>query len=131
MRRIIQVMKNRLSIAAILFTMALPANANEGLDLAAKSKSMAAAPAAATAGTGQAPFMASRDPLAGIFLREEQERRGPSGTCTAAATDLCYDLTSGRLTYRGARQYMPQVDGLSPESVSLRRGSIVLRYTFK
>ena len=126
-----QGMKNRLSIAAALFVMSMPATANEGLDLAAKSRSMAAAPAAATAGTGTAPFMASHDPLAGIFLREEQERRGPSGTCTAAATDLCYDLTSGRLTYRGARQYMPRVDGLDADSVSLRRGGIVLRYTFK
>ena len=40
-------------------------------------------------------FVASHDPVAGIFLREEQERRGPSGTCEAAATDLCYDLASG------------------------------------
>jgi len=124
----IQAMKNRFSIAAALFAMALPANAHEGLELAAKSKTMAAAPAA---GSAPAPFVSGRDPLAGIFLREEQERRGFNGTCTAAATDLCYDLATDRLTYRGARRYMPPVEGLTPDSVSLRRGVVVLRYTFK
>ena len=123
-------MKNRLSFAAALFALAFPANASEGLDLAAKSKSMAGT--GAPAHNASAPFVASHDPLAGIFLREEQERRGPSGTCEAAARDLCYDLASGRVTYSGARRYMPQLgNGLAPDSISVRRDAIVLRYTFK
>ena len=123
-------MKNRLPIAAALFALALPANANDGLDLATKSKSMVGT--SAPARNASAPFAASNDPLAGVFMREEQERKGPSGTCEAAATDLCYDLSSGRVTYRGARPYMPQLgSGLTADSISVRRDAIILRYTFK
>jgi len=122
-------MKNRLPILVALFALASPANANDGLDLATRSKGMVGT--SAPAKNASAPFVANHDPVAGIFLREEQERRGPSGTCEAAATDLCYDLASGRVTYRGARQYMPQVGGLTPESVSLRRNTLNLRYSFK
>ena len=125
-----QGMKNRLSFAAALGTLAFPANAGGGLDLAAKSNSMVGT--GAPAANAAAPFVASHDPLAGIFLREEQDRRGPSGTCEAAARDLCYDLTSGRVTYTGARRYMPELgNGLAPHSISVRRDAIVLRYTFK
>ena len=123
-------MKNRLSIAAALLAFALPANANDGLDLAAKSKSMAGT--AAPARNASAPFVASHDPLAGIFMREEQDRRGPAGTCEAAAIDLCYDIASGRVTYKGARRYMPQLGGgLAADSITVKRDAIVLRYTFK
>ena len=78
-----------------------------------------------------APFVDSHDPFAGLFLREEQERRSPAGTCQAAATELCYELASGRLTYKGARRYMPQVGGLTAESVSVRRDGVLLRYSFR
>lgn len=122
-------MRNRLSLPFALLLAAFPAGASDGLELAAKSKSMAGT--GAPARNAAAPFVASHDPLAGIFLREEQERRGPRGTCEAAATDLCYELTAGRVTYRGARQYMPKLDGLSAESVSVRRDAVVLRYSFK
>jgi hypothetical protein len=123
-------MKNRLSLATALLALAFPANAGEGLDLATKSRAMAGT--GAPAPNASAPFVASHDPLAGIFMREEQERRGPAGTCEAAARDLCYDLAAGRVTYTGARRYMPRLgNGLAAESVSLRRDAIVLRYTFK
>jgi hypothetical protein len=123
-------MKNRLSIAAALFALAFPANANDGLDLATKSRSMAGT--GAPSRNASAPFVAGHDPLAGIFLREEQERRGPQGTCEAAAIELCYDLAGGRVTYRGARQYMPALgSGLTAESISVRRDAIVLRYSFR
>lgn len=123
-------MKNRLSFAAAIFAFAMPANASEGFDLATRSKAMVGT--SAPAPNASAPFAASHDPLAGIFMREEQERRGTSGTCEAAARDLCYDLGTGRVTYTGARRYMPQLGtGLVADSVSVRRDAIVFRYTFK
>ena len=127
--RIMRCMKKRLPFAIALLAFALPVNAADGLELAAKSKSMAGA--SGPARNASAPFVESHDPLAGLFMREEQERRGPQGTCQAAATDLCYDLASGRVTYTGARRYMPQVGGLTAESVSVRRDSVVLRYSFR
>jgi hypothetical protein len=122
-------MKNRLPIAACLLACAFAAQANEGLDLAVKSKSMAAA--ASVARPSPAPFVAGRDPAAEIFLAAEQERHGLAGRCEAAATELCYDAVEGRVTYRGARQFMPAVGGMTAEGIQLRRDRIILRYSFK
>lgn len=121
-------MKNRVSIAALLLALAGTAHAEDGLELAAKSKAQVSSGGSARAA---APFIAGHDPLPELALREESDRRGARGTCTAAATDLCYDLAEGRLTYRGARPYMPQLGGLTAESVALRRNGIVLKYSFR
>jgi len=121
-------MKKRLLIAISLLAPGV-AGANDGIDLAMKSKSMAAASAQSVS----APQAAhGKDPLPELLLRAEDEQRAlGSAGCRGAASDLCYDLMAGRLVYRGARQYMPRIDGLSAESVSLRRDGIVLRYSFK
>ena len=57
--------------------------------------------------------------------------RGLRGACDVAASDLCYDGADRRIVYRPARQYMPKLDGLTAESVSLRRNSIRFRYSFR
>jgi len=119
-------MKKRILIAASLLASAFAVHAHDGLDLA--QKSMAAAGATKSS---PASLVAAHDPLPELFQRAEQERRGPSGTCELAATDLCYDLTEGRLTYRGARRFMPRFEGLTAESVSVRHDRVVFRYTFK
>ena len=118
-------MKKRILIAASLLASAFAVHANEGLDLAQKSM------AAASATKSPVSLVAVHDPLPELFLRAEQERRGAFGGCELAATDLCYDLTERRLTYRGARRYMPQVEGLTAEGVSLRRDRVIFRYSFK
>jgi len=120
--------KTRLAIIVLALASG-PAAANEGLDLALKSKSMAAASAKAVS-VPAAP--ARRDPLPELLLRAENEQRSLAAQgCREAATNLCYDLTSGRVVYRGARNYMPRVEGLTAESVSVRRDGIILRYSFK
>jgi hypothetical protein len=128
-RRNMAGMKNRLRIALLLLVAPALASASDGLELAMKSKSMAAATAFAVA---PAPAPAARDPLPELLLRAENEQRalGAAG-CRQAASDLCYDLKDGRVVYRGARAYMPQIGGLRAESVSLRHDGFVLRYSFK
>ena len=120
----------RASVACVALVASLPlaAMASEGVELSMKSKTMAAA--GEPAKDAQAPFRHARDPMPELVLREEDERRGPMAACANVASAVCYDVGSGRIVYRGARQYMPTVDGLTPESISLRRGRVTLRYSF-
>ena len=71
--------------------------------------------------------------LAGAVAGSPSQRghRGPRGACERSASDICYDLADGRIVYRPVRRYMPKFDGLTAESVSLRRDAIRLRYSFK
>ena len=123
-------MKLRLPIVVFATLAPALAAANDGLDLAIRSKSMAAA--ASTQAMVAPPAAHGRDPLPELLLRAENEQRalGAAG-CRQAASDLCYDLKEGRIVYGGARRYMPQIDGLRAESVSLRHDGFVLRYSFK
>lgn len=80
----------------------------------------------------EAPLKAGRDPLTEILVREEQDSRGIArGACDYNSTSVCYDLTDRRIVYRQARNYMPQVEGLRAESVSLRRNTLVFKYSFR
>ena len=81
----------------------------------------------------EAPFMpATRDPLPAMMQEQEQaERAAAVSRCDGNANSVCFDAVDGRIVYRGAREYMPKMDGLSPESVSVRRNSVVFKYSFK
>lgn len=119
---------------AILASLAPPAQANDGLELSLKNKVLASAAAPVPAARqSDAPFVTTaRDPLAQLTMQEEQDRRGArGGTCEAAARDLCFDATTGRIVYRSARKYMPRFDGLTAESVSVRGNRVTFRYSFK
>lgn len=123
-------MRATLLSTALIAGLALPVQASEGVDLSMKSKSMAAA-SELPAKNAVAPFRHARDPMPELLLRDAEERRGPNGACENASGSLCYDMTSGKIVYRGARAYMPKIDGLKPESVSLRRDRIVFKYSFQ
>ena len=56
-----------------------------------------------------------------------QER---SRSSCAEAADLCYDTNSGHLVYKPARQFMPHIEGLRAENISVKRDRIVFRYSF-
>lgn len=118
----------RRMLVMVLASLALPAAATEGAELMRSSRDLAAA-ATVSATRAKAPFR-SRDPMPELLLREELASRGPRGACETATTDLCYDLRDGRIVYRRAREYMPRIDGLTAESVSLRRDRIIFKYSF-
>lgn len=116
------------SLVVVALFAALPAAANEGVELSNKVRTQAAASVAKSA---EAPFRTARDPMPELLMREEQERRLPQGACEYNATSLCYDLADRRVVYRPARKYMPQFEGLRAESVSLRHDKVVLKYSFR
>lgn len=123
--------------SAVIASLGFAAQAAEVAEPSLKAKALASA-AAASVKQADAPFVSSRDssalfrdPLPELLLNEEQDRRMPGGRCEAAARDLCLDAASGRIVYRGARNYMPKFDGLTPESVSVRGNRVIFRYSFK
>jgi hypothetical protein len=115
---------------ALIASLALAANANDPGELSLKSKALAAA-GAPGAKQAEAPFTSGRDPMPQLLMMEEQERRGPQGSCEFSAHDLCYDLADRRIVYRPARAWMPKFEGLQAENVTLRTNRIVFKYTFK
>jgi hypothetical protein len=127
---------------SLAFAVALPwafaAHAGSvGEELSMQSKSIAAASFVAVTAPApkmvEAPFTASRprDVVPELMLREELDRRAPQSNCDAGGSDLCYDWRDGRIVYKPARKYMPEMPGLRAESISLRRDRVVLRYSFK
>lgn len=119
-------------VAISLAALGLAAQANDGNESTLKSRAMASASASSRiAPPSQAPFAQVRDPLPAMVLYDEQERRVSRGTCQHSAKDLCYDLADGRIVYRPIRQYMPRIDGLSAENISLRRDRVVIKYSFR
>jgi hypothetical protein len=124
----------RVLLIALIAPLAFAAAAGDGVEASIHARSLASAAAGAIpAKQADAPFRPGRDPMPELILREELERRGggPSGACEASASDLCYDLRDARVVYRPARKYMPTIDGLQPESISLRRDRIIFKYSFR
>jgi hypothetical protein len=117
-------------VATALISLALAAQANDGVELSLRSKTLAAA-AVLPAKQAETPFQTGRDPLPELMMREELDRRGPGGTCEVSTNTLCYDLADRRVNFRAARNYMPQFDGLRAESISLRHDRLVLKYSFR
>jgi len=122
-------MRSSIIIAAMFATLAVSAQANDGVELSLKTKALASSSVGKQI---QAPFTYARDPLPQLLLLDEQEQRvGSASSCEVAARDLCYDLADKRIVYRPARQYMPEISGLKAESVSLRTNRVVFKYSFK
>jgi hypothetical protein len=127
-------MVRSLWVTLILAAPGFAAQANDAMESTLKSRALASASASvspAVSALAQAPFTQARDPLHGMMLRDEQHLRVSRGTCQHSARDLCYDLLDGRLTYRPVRRYMPRIDGLTPESVSVRHNRVTFKYSFR
>lgn len=122
----------RSGFAAMLLLASGASGATErGEDLSARSKVMAARAVPEAQAHTNAPFRASHDPIPGLLLREAGTALRPQAACEAHARDLCYDATDGRIVYRPVRRWMPQVEGLTAESLSLRRNRLNFKYSFR
>ena len=124
-------MLRSIAVTAILF-LALAAQANDGFEPTLRTKALVSAGSAGiVVKHADAPFATGRDPLPQLMRLEEEERQGPRAACDTTSRDLCYDLADARIVYRPARNYMPSVQGLTPESVSLRHNRVVFKYSFR
>ena len=118
--------------AAVLACLGMAgAFAADGIELSAKSRLSAARIEPADTPVRSTQSFLPSDPAVERALHDDAPARTtPRSGCHLS--DLCYDAAAGHmLTYRGARRFMPPIDGLSPEGVSVRRDRLVLRYSFR
>ena len=77
-----------------------------------------------------APFIvpAAHEPVLNLMPRDLRLDESRSSCNSHRA--LCYDVDSGHIVYKPARQLMPDVPGLQRENISVKRDKVVLRYSF-
>lgn len=77
-----------------------------------------------------APFVnPAAEPEIDLLPRRDPRQDQSVSSCNSDRA-LCYDPNSGRIVYKPARQYMPDIPGLQRENISVKRDKIVLRYSF-
>lgn len=77
-----------------------------------------------------APFLApTGEPELELVPRPDARLEASRSSCSGDRS-LCYDPGSGRIVYKPARALMPDLPGLQPENISVKRDRIVLRYSF-
>lgn len=54
----------------------------------------------------------------------------PNG-CSQNSGSLCFDYRTGRAVYKPMRKLLPEIPGMTPHNLSIRRDKIVAQYTFK
>jgi hypothetical protein len=121
----------RLIVASGFLSLAFAAQANDAaLELSLNNKALVSVATPAMK-RSEAPFTAAHDPLPQLLMAEEQDRRTTRGTCESAP-GICASTRPTAAWFTAARRkYMPQFDGLTPESVSLRGSRITFKYSFK
>ena len=78
-----------------------------------------------------APFLMPASSDAAIELLPRRDlRAGEARTGCNAQQAICYDAASGRIDFRPARNWMPDLPGLQRETISVKRDRIVLKYSF-
>lgn len=122
-----------LLLAAALALSSSP-DANAATDGAAQPlqlKPKAALAAAAVApGHENAPFVVPSVERPLDLVPHVSERHSPRSACGPEST-LCYDMSDGgRIVFRPARNFMPDLPGFTRENISVKRDRIVFRYSF-
>ncbi len=120
-------MRRTTLVAALLASLAFSARANDGIDLSLRTKALASAGSIREASAPVAPANDTMPPL--TLMGETELLLGARNGC--ANRDVCYDSVSGHIVVRPAREYMPRVNGLTPENVSVRHNRVTFTYSFK
>ncbi|HEY2629640.1 MAG TPA: hypothetical protein VGI57_10960 [Usitatibacter sp.] len=126
-------MRRSIWFTVLTATLSMGATAGDGVEL--RTKALASAYAGGSVGTNYAKPESTayaRDPFTALVQHEMPiGSTGPQAACSNSASSVCFDARDGRIVYRGAREYMPRMNGLSAESVSVRHNAIVFKYSFE
>jgi hypothetical protein len=120
----------KLAVAAfllVLFFAPRAATAEEQRPLLLKPK----AAIAAVTPHRSAPFvhrLGTPEPEA-LFTKHDPREEESRSSCDGQR-DVCYEPGSGKIVYKPARNYMPDIPGLKRESMSIKRNRITWRYSF-
>ena len=69
-----------------------------------------------------------RDEL--VYVSPRVNERIPNG-CANNPGALCYDYQTGNTIYKPMRSLLPELPGMTPHNLSIRRNKIVAQYSFK
>jgi hypothetical protein len=94
------------------------------LELTPKSALMAGVP------HSSAPFVTAAQPELHLAATPTAPREQGRASCQSDH-DLCYDASNGgHIVYKPARQFMPDLPGLKPENISIKRDRVIFKYSF-
>jgi len=117
-----------LAISVLLAPRFAAAEDGKQLNLQLKPKLLSATPAAAAPAPFATPQSDDSRPL--DFGTAAPRHEGNRSACGIDST-WCYDAADGgRVVYKPARRFMPHINGLTPENISVKRDRIVFRYSF-
>jgi len=124
---------NMRPVLALVIALALGASpkalANEMTPLQLKVPKSALA-TASLASHPNAPFNTPLgEPDLGLVQKHEVQQEQSRSSC-ANASALCYDAAENRIVFKPARNYMPDLPGLTRENITVKRDRIVFRYTW-
>ena len=121
----------------LIIALALGIAAAPKVAAAAEAKALELKPKAAIAAVAGSiphqytPFMAEPGERHELELLPPPTRHHErSRSSCESENPICYDATSGHIVYKPARALMPEIPGLQPENISVKRDKIVFRYTF-
>ena len=124
--------RTHIPAAAFFASLAITAGANDGSDL--RTKALASAATAATAAAtireiSATPAQAVDAGMPILPVMGETDTFKLRNEC--AGRDICYDASAGHVVVRPAREFMPHINGLTPENLSVRHNRVLFTYSFK
>ncbi len=63
------------------------------------------------------------------YAAADGQRQLPHG-CAKQSGALCYDYRGGHAVYKPMRKLLPDIPGMTPDNLSIRRNKIIARYSF-
>lgn len=119
-----------MAVSSVIAPNTAPAGEGEkALQLRPKA-AISVAVAQITPAQANAPFIAPAANEPELSLAPPPTAQESSRSSCNGERALCYDAVSGRVVYKPARQFMPDLPGMRPENISIKRHQIVFRYSF-
>lgn len=116
-------------VGALAFAVSANARAEDSKPLQLKVPKAAIA-SASLAGQSNAPFNTPLgEPDLGLSPKQDARPEQSRSACSKEAT-LCYDAFENRIVFKPARNFMPDLPGLTRENITVKRDRVVFRYSF-